>query len=123
MSVRTLLSAVALTIGLCVATPTPAAADVPPGAEPCLDSSLCLGGTLPDGTAYRFVVPRRWNRVVLVDLDFAANGLAAPLTAQLLDRGFARGGTTRLVTGWNIRQAIDNQAAALAGFEAAFGRV
>jgi pimeloyl-ACP methyl ester carboxylesterase len=35
--------------------------------------------------------------------------------------GVARGGTTRTVTGWRIRDAIDNQAEALARFEQAYG--
>ena len=123
--------AVAAAAGLMMSATAPtagaAAAQPFPGAEPCLTSSpaqpVCIGGTLPDGTAYQFAVPRNWNRVVLVDLDFAARGLDAPLTARLLEMGFARGGTTRLVTGWNIRQAIDNQARALAIFKAAFGPV
>ncbi len=116
--------------GLLAAAPVwSAAADgqAPSAAAPCLASlpaqPVCISGTLPDGTAYQFAVPKDWNRVVLVDLDFAATGLNAPLTAQLLERGFARGGTTRLVTGWNIRQAIDNQAAALTQFQASFGPV
>ncbi|WP_203904823.1 hypothetical protein [Virgisporangium aliadipatigenens] len=127
---RRLVSTAVLTAALCVSAALPASAgDRPPPADatPCLPSSsaqpVCTEGTLPDGTAYRFAVPRDWNRIVLVDLDFAAGGLESPLTARLLERGFARGGTTRLVTGWNIRRAIDNQAAALAAFTAAFGRV
>ncbi|GAA0903364.1 alpha/beta hydrolase [Virgisporangium ochraceum] len=125
---RSRLLAAAVTIGLCVGGPVPpAAAGTPAAGTPCLTSSpaqpVCVEGTLPDGTAYRFAVPRNWNRIALVDLDFATNGLTSDLTARLLERGYARGGTTRLVTGWNIRQAIDNQAAALSAFETAFGRV
>ncbi|GAB3577524.1 alpha/beta hydrolase [Amycolatopsis endophytica] len=78
-------------------------------------------GQLADGTPYLFVQPQRWNGTVIVGLDFAADGLADPLTARLVDRGIAVGGTTRTVTGWNITQAIDNQAEALARFEEAAG--
>jgi pimeloyl-ACP methyl ester carboxylesterase len=120
-----------MAMGLFVSAPASSAGAAdrqpPPGAEPCLTSSpaqpVCISGSLDDGTAYQFAVPKNWNRVVLVDLDFAANGLNSPLTARLLELGFARGGTTRLVTGWNIRQAIDNQAEALGIFEDAFGGV
>jgi pimeloyl-ACP methyl ester carboxylesterase len=123
------IAVVLAAVGLLAAAPSSsvAADEPPPGATPCLEASpaqpVCISGTLPDGTAYQFVVPDDWNRVVLVDLDFAVSGLNAAYTARLLERGFARGGTTRLVTGWNIRQAIDNQAAALERFEAAFGSV
>jgi pimeloyl-ACP methyl ester carboxylesterase len=95
------------------------------GGESCLETSpvqaRCVGGQLADGTPYQFVKPARWNGAVLVDLDFATSGLTAPLTEQLLERGFAVGGTTRTVTSWHIAQAIDNQAAALTKFESAFG--
>lgn len=124
------IAVVLAAVGLLAAAPSAsiaAEAPPPPGATPCLESlptePVCISGTLPDGTAYQFVVPNNWNRVVLVDLDFAASGLNAAYTARLLERGFARGGTTRLATGWNIRQAIDNQAAALDRFEEAFGSV
>lgn len=119
-----LLTGAALTVAL---LSTPAGArdrPAPPGAAPCLPGSpaepLCVAGTLADGTGYRFAVPKNWNRVVLVDLD-GADRVGGELETRLLDRGYARGGTTRAVTGWNIRQAIDNQAAALAAFEATFG--
>jgi len=94
-------------------------------AVPCPEASAgqvsCIAGNLGDGTPYRFVKPGRWNGAVLVDLDFAADAGATPLTTQLLERGFAVGGTTRTITNWRIAQAIDNQAAALDKFEAAFG--
>lgn len=89
---------------------------------PCPDvSASCTDGQLPDGTPYTFAKPARWNGAVLVDLDFAAGGLASPLTKSLLDRGYAVGGTTRAISSWNIAHAIDNQAAALDRFETAFG--
>ena len=89
--------------------------------EPCPAAS-CVDGQLADGTPYAFAKPAGWNGAVLVDLDFAAGGLTSPLTASLLARGYAVGGTTRTVTGWNIARAIDNQAEALGRFEARFGR-
>lgn len=92
---------------------------------PCLTSSTakptCIAGTLADGTAYQFAVPAAWNGTVLVDLDFASGGLDSALTAKLFGLGYARGGTTRTVTGWKLRQAIDNQAEALAAFTSAYG--
>ncbi|MFF0669488.1 hypothetical protein ACFYVE_14895 [Streptomyces tendae] len=103
-----------------------------PGAEadgrdtgPCPAGSpsgvTCTGGELADGTPYRFAVPNRWNGVVVVDLDFASRAADEPLTGELTDRGYAVGGTTRTVSGWNIAAAIDNQAAALERFEDAVG--
>ncbi|MFE0417267.1 alpha/beta hydrolase family protein [Streptomyces tendae] len=82
----------------------------------------CTGGQLADGTPYRFVVPDRWNGVVIVDLDFVSRPAQEPLTAELTGRGYAVGGTTRDVTGWRIADAIDNQASALGRFEEAVGR-
>lgn len=104
-----------------LAAGAPAAVAAPPDATPCLGTAACASGQLPDGTPYQFVKPNRWNGVVLVDMDFPDGGLTAPLTAGLVQRGYAVGGTTRAVTGWRIAQAIDNQAAALGRFEAAFG--
>ncbi|MFS8360546.1 hypothetical protein [Streptomyces sp. CWNU-52B] len=94
--------------------------------QPCPDGSpdgvVCTGGELADGTPYRFVVPDRWNGIVIVDLDFASRAADEPLTGRLAERGYAVGGTTRTVTGWNIAAAVDNQAAALERFEDAVGR-
>lgn len=98
----------------------------PSGGTPCLPDSpthpSCVSGTLHDGTPYEFVVPARWNGTVVVALDFAGSGRDEPLTARLLADGVARGGTSRAITGWDIRSAIDNQAEALARFEQAYGR-
>ncbi|MEV5323108.1 hypothetical protein AB0K67_03090 [Nonomuraea sp. NPDC052634] len=108
-------------------TATPAAAShVRRGGTPCLPGSparpTCISGTLSDGTPYEFVVPARWNGTVVVALDFAGTGRNEELTARLLADGVARGGTSREITGWNLRAAIDNQAEALARFEQAYGR-
>ncbi|MBU6535010.1 hypothetical protein HZS56_28555 [Streptomyces sp. A108] len=81
----------------------------------------CTGGELADGTPYRFVVPDRWNGVVLVGLDFVSEAADDPLTAALTGRGYAVGGTSRDVTGWRIADAVDNQASALGRFEEAVG--
>ncbi|MEW9555009.1 alpha/beta hydrolase family protein [Nonomuraea sp. NPDC050783] len=106
-------------------TATAGASAGPPGGTPCLPGSparpTCVSGTLDDGTPYEFVVPARWNGTVVVALDFAGPGPSEPLTARLLADGVARGGTSRAVTGWDIRSAIDNQAEALARFERAYG--
>jgi pimeloyl-ACP methyl ester carboxylesterase len=117
------LSAVAALGALTAGVPAPAhAAEAgKPCAEP-VAAARCTDGQLADGTPYTFAKPARWNGAVLVDLDFAAGGPASPLTASLLDRGYAVGGTTRTISSWNIARAIDNQAAALGRFEAAFGR-
>ncbi|WP_155849065.1 DUF6351 family protein [Amycolatopsis vancoresmycina] len=100
----------------------PAAAHAAEPGTPCPSSARCADGQLTDGTPYAFAKPSRWNGAVLVDLDFAAGGLASPLTASLLARGYAVGGTTRTISGWNIARAIGNQAEALGRFEGAFGR-
>ena len=71
-------------------------------------------GTLADGTAYRVDVPDPWNGILLVGLDYAAGGGAGSALSQaLLARGYAMGGTTRLVTGWAIDQSIANQLATI----------
>lgn len=102
-----------------------AAPPAPPGGAPCLPGSpaqpTCISGTLDDGTPYAFAVPANWNGTVVVALDYTAGGQDEPLTGRLLADGVARGGTARTVTGWNIRDALDNQAEALARFEAAYG--
>ena len=98
-----------------------AGATAPAAASSCPAGASCVDGELADGTPYLFVTPHRWNGTVVVGLDFADSGPTDPLTALLTARGIAVGGTTRAVTGWNIAQAIDNQAEALARFEAAAG--
>jgi pimeloyl-ACP methyl ester carboxylesterase len=119
MGTRIILAAAAVVL----AAGIPATARAAEAGTPCPGvSARCVDGQLTDGTPYTFAKPARWNGAVLVDLDFAAGGLSSPLTASLLHRGYAVGGTTRTVTGWNIAQAVDNQAAALGRFETAFGR-
>lgn len=118
-------SAVALAM-VAVAQVLPASAAPPPEVEPCPSrpEATCVSGTLDDGTAYRFAVPEDWDGTVVVDLDFAGgspDAALAALPAAMLDQGVAYGGTTRDVTGWNIAQAIDNQAQALAIFEETVG--
>ncbi|MGW6443219.1 alpha/beta hydrolase family protein [Lentzea sp. NPDC055074] len=110
-----------LTTAVILLSGVPAASAARPDAGPCLEAAACTSGSLADGTPYQFVKPDRWNGAVLVDMDFAAGGLTTPLTAALVGRGYAVGGTTRTVTGWRIAQAIGNQAAALDRFETAFG--
>jgi alpha-beta hydrolase superfamily lysophospholipase len=120
--------------GLCLAValatvvggaPAASATSAPPGGTPCLPDSpahpTCISGTLADGTPNEFVVPAKWNGTVVVALDFAGSGPEEELTARLLADGVARGGTSRAITGWHIRDAIDNQAEALARFEDAYG--
>ncbi|MGR6917417.1 alpha/beta hydrolase family protein [[Actinomadura] parvosata] len=121
---RAVIAGLAIAVATAAAS-TPAAAG-PSGGTPCLPDSparpTCVSGTLDDGTPYQFVVPAAWNGTVVVALDFAGQGRDEALTARLLAAGVARGGTSRAVTGWNIRAAIDNQAEALARFERAYGR-
>ncbi|MEV6621498.1 hypothetical protein AB0M83_41395 [Amycolatopsis sp. NPDC051106] len=113
----------AVAVAVVLAAGVPAAAQAAQAGTPCAGlPARCADGQLTDGTPYTFAKPDRWNGAVLVDLDFAAGGLASPLTASLLDRGYAVGGTTRTISGWNIARAIDNQAEALGRFETAFGR-
>ncbi|MBE1495784.1 pimeloyl-ACP methyl ester carboxylesterase [Amycolatopsis lexingtonensis] len=117
MGIRTTLPAVVAVL----AAGLPAAAHAADGAPACPAAASCADGQLADGTPYSFAKPSGWNGTVLVDLDFAAGGLSSGLTASLLKHGYAVGGTTRTVTGWNIARAIDNQAEALGRFETAFG--
>lgn len=79
-----------------------------------------VSGRLSDSTAYRFVVPADWNGTVFVNLDFAGGSPSAAQN-ELIDRGYAYGGTTRNVTGWNLGDAVDNQIEALDAFTAAVG--
>lgn len=51
-------------------------------------------GELPDGTVYMMQRPANWNKVVIRDLDYAAN-FSTPRYTTLLDRGFAIAGTMR----------------------------
>ncbi|MEV6442613.1 DUF6351 family protein [Amycolatopsis sp. NPDC051716] len=119
---RRLRGGLALAIVLAAGVPTAARAAEQPCAVLGSSAARCTAGQLADGTPYTFAKPARWNGAVLVDLDFAAGGLTSPLTASLLERGYAVGGTTRTISSWNIARAIDNQAEALGRFEAAFGR-
>ncbi|WP_220506467.1 hypothetical protein [Microbispora sp. H10830] len=124
---RKATACLAIALATAVGSGTAAAASArPAGGTPCLPDSpahpTCISGTLDDGTPYEFVVPAHWNGTVVVALDFAGSGRNEPLTARLLADGVARGGTSRAITGWNIRSAIDNQAEALARFEDAYGR-
>jgi pimeloyl-ACP methyl ester carboxylesterase len=113
----------AVAVAVVLAAGVPAAAQAAQAGTPCAGlPARCADGQLTDGTPYTFAKPDRWNGTVLVDLDFAAGGLTSPLTASLLERGYAVGGTTRTISSWNIARAIDNQAEALGRFEAAFGR-
>ncbi|MGV9505603.1 alpha/beta hydrolase family protein [Streptomyces tendae] len=128
MGTRRLRDAVAVCLAAVgvAALAAPTAGAGPRGGAPCPEGSpadvTCTGGRLADGTPYRFVVPDRWNGVVIVDLDFVSRPAEEPLTAELTERGYAVGGTTRDVTGWRIAEAIDNQASALGRFEEAVGR-
>ncbi|MFC8083761.1 alpha/beta hydrolase family protein [Streptomyces sp. NPDC057340] len=128
MGTRRLRDAVAVCLAAVgvAALAAPTAEAGPRGGAPCPEGSpadvTCTGGQLADGTPYRFVVPDRWNGVVIVDLDFVSRPADEPLTAELTGRGYAVGGTTRDVTGWRIAEAIDNQASALGRFEESVGR-
>src|SRR5690606_36005655 len=121
----TTVSAVVLAM-VAMAQVLPASAAPPPEVGPCpsLPEATCVSGELDDGTSYRFVVPEDWGGTVVVDLDFAGGSPDAPvaaLPAAMVAEGVAYGGTTRNVTGWNIAQAIDNQAQALVIFESTIG--
>lgn len=84
------------------------------------DADMIVSGRLSDSTAYRFVVPADWNGTVFVNLDFA-DGSPSAAQQALIDRGYAYGGTTRNVTGWDLGAAVDNQIEALDAFTAAAG--
>ncbi|WNE95164.1 hypothetical protein PS467_07300 [Streptomyces luomodiensis] len=126
MSAKRLRRAIAVCLAAvgvaALATPAAGAAT---GTRACPENSptgvFCTAGELADGTPYRFVVPDRWNGIVVTELDFVDRAPDHPLTERLTARGYAVGGTTRDITGWNIAAAIDNQAAAVERFEDAVG--
>jgi pimeloyl-ACP methyl ester carboxylesterase len=84
------------------------------------DADQIVEGRLSDSTAYRFVVPADWNGTVFVNLDFAG-GSPSGAQRELIEQGYAYGGTTRNVTGWNLGDAVDNQIEALDELAAAVG--
>lgn len=86
------------------------------GPADAADPQAVVEGTLDDTTPFRFWMPAEgWNGTVFVDLD-AAGGLSS--TGQhYVDQGYAYGGTSRNVTGWDIEQALANQVEALERFE------
>lgn len=103
--------AAAAAVALCTTAAPASAVDAP---------DQIIEGTLADSTAYRFVVPADWNGTVFVNLDFAG-GSPSGAQQELIDRGYAYGGTTRNVTGWRLSDAVDNQIEALDAFAAAVG--
>jgi pimeloyl-ACP methyl ester carboxylesterase len=90
--------------------------------SPSSAATRTVTGALADGTAYRIDYPDNFNGTVLLGLDYAASNPASLVTQALLGRGYALAGTTRLVTGWALRESISNQVATLDAFEASFGR-
>lgn len=81
-------------------------------------------GTLPDGTVYMMQRPANWNRVVIRDLDYAANS-GSPRYATLLQRGFALAGTMRhrlRMYQYDPVREIANLDKVLDRFEARFGK-
>jgi pimeloyl-ACP methyl ester carboxylesterase len=89
---------------------------------PSLAATRTVTGALTDGTAYRIDHPDNFNGTVLLGLDYAASNPASLSNQALLGRGYALAGTTRLVTGWSLRESIANQVATLNAFETYFGR-
>lgn len=89
---------------------------------PSSAATRTVTGALADGTAYRIDYPDNFNGTVLLGLDYAASNPASLSTQALLGRGYALAGTTRLVTGWSLRESIANQVATLDAFETNFGR-
>lgn len=81
-------------------------------------------GELPDGTIYMMQRPADWNKVVIRDLDYAANPTSARYTT-LLQRGFAVAGTMRhrlRMYQYDPAREIANLNRVLDRFEAKFGK-
>jgi hypothetical protein len=100
-------------------------------AAPAAAASGDFAGTLPDGTAWRAVVPDDWNGTLLLyshgyQPSFAGPRAPAtvapnPATEQLLlDEGYALVGSTYEATGWAVPTAPDDQ---LESLNAALGQI
>jgi len=87
-------------------------------------------GTLADGATWQIRVPADWNGTLLLySHGYRAPGspnpaqdVGDPVTGGwLLDHGFALAGSSYASTGWAIKDALADQAAALDAFEATVG--
>lgn len=67
-----------------------------------------ISGKLPDGTPYAVHKPTPWDGTIVLDLDGAMNPKMSPKIAWLTQHEYAYGGTTRNITGYDFRQAVDN---------------
>lgn len=67
-----------------------------------------ISGKLSDGTPYAVHKPEQWNGTIVLDLDGASNPKISPKIAWLTQHGYAYGGTTRNIPGYDFRRAVDN---------------
>lgn len=77
-----------------------------------------IRGSLPDGTAYGYIVPAAWNGKLVMDPDFMGSAASLPNPAGanrwLLDNGYALGGVSRLPSLDQVERSV---AALMAGFD------
>jgi pimeloyl-ACP methyl ester carboxylesterase len=110
--VRTLLFAI---LGFALLTATTQA-----GAQ-----ETSIRGSLPDGTAYGFIVPPNWNGVLIINPDFMFSAASIPTPTGenrwLLDHGYALGGTSRQPTLDYVELSVAALMGGLDLFEASFG--
>ncbi len=70
-----------------------------------------ISGKLDDGSPYAIHKPTQWNGTLVLDLDGAArmmNPKSGAKVKWLTQNGYAYGGTTRNIVGYDFRQAVDN---------------
>ncbi len=79
-----------------------------------------ISGKLPDGTPYAVHKPAQWNGTIVLDLDGATNPRISPKIAWLIQNGYAYGGTTRNIPGYDFRRAVDNLVAVRSIFAGQF---
>lgn len=89
-----------------------------------------INGTLPDGATYLIEVPSPWNGTLLLyshgyvvpGAPNPAHDVGDPGTrAFLLANGFALAGSSYAHTGWALQEAVPDQMATLAAFNAQVG--
>ncbi len=94
------ISLFALSLLLTLKTPSTAAAAVE-----------TISGKLADGSPYAIYKPTQWSGTLILDLDGAdrtINPKAGAKVKWLTQHGYAFGGTTRNIVGYDFRQAVEN---------------
>jgi alpha-beta hydrolase superfamily lysophospholipase len=86
-----------------------------------------LSGELPDGAAWRMVVPEEWNGTLLLYSHGYAPAMQPPALAPhglepwLLQHGYALAASSYARPGWAVAEAVPDQLATLQQFKIRFG--